>query len=329
MSRIADAPTRAVPWRPSASRATLELRAELLARTRSFFAGRGVLEVETPQLCAATVPDVHLHSVGVRLAAFDRPLFLQTSPELAMKRLLAAGSGPIYQIARAFRDGEIGRRHNPEFTLVEWYRPGLDDHRLMDEVEALLTDLLPAALRAQPAQRWRYRELFRDRLDVDPLGDPLQRLREVAGPTAPPGLERDDLLAFLLTHRIEPGFPHDRLLFVHDFPASQAALARLAPDAEGDQVGRRFEVWAGGLELANGYWELGDPVEQRARFERDLRERKNRGLDAVPIDERLLAALETGFPDCAGVALGFDRVVMLAAGAQHIGEVLAFSIDHA
>jgi lysyl-tRNA synthetase class 2 len=316
-------------WRPTAPRATLARRAELLLETRRFFAERDVLEVETPLLCAATVPDLHLASVPVRLAAFDAPLYLQTSPEAAMKRLLAAGSGPIYQIARAFRDGEVGSRHNPEFTLVEWYRPGFDDHRLIGEVEELLARLLPSPLRAKSAQRWRYRELFRDRLGSDPLTDPVERLREVAGAGAPAELDRDDLLAFLLSHRIEPTFPPDRLVFVHDFPASQAALARIAADPEGDPVARRFEAWAGGLELANGYWELSDPVEQRSRFERDLRERKNRGLPAVPIDERLLTALEEGLPDCAGVALGFDRVVMLAAGANRIEEVLSFAIAHA
>jgi lysyl-tRNA synthetase class 2 len=317
-------------WRPTASLDALALRADLLAATRSFFRERGVLEVETPLIGTATVTDVHLDSIVVRARAVDRPRFLQTSPEYAMKRLLAAGSGPIYQIARAFRDGESGSRHNPEFTLVEWYRPGFDDHRLMDEVEELLARLLPAARHAHAAERWSYRELFRDRLATDPLTDPLERLREVAGPEAPKPLEeRDDLLAFLLSHRVEPTFPHDRLIFVHDFPASQAALARLAPDAEGETVARRFEVWAGGIELANGYWELTDAAEQRARFERDVAARKKRGLPSVPLDERLLAALEAGLPDCAGVALGFDRVVMLAAGETRIDGVLAFPFARA
>jgi elongation factor P--(R)-beta-lysine ligase len=317
-------------WRPAASIAALRLRAELLARARDFFARRGVLEVETPVLCAAPVSDLHLHSVPVRLDGLDRTLWLQTSPEYAMKRLLAAGSGPIYQLARAFRDGEVGRRHNPEFTLLEWYRPGFDDHRLMDEVADLLSELLPDDLRRGGEERWTYRALFRDRLGLNPLADPDAALRRVAGPELPPGVDdRDELLAFLLTHRVEPTLPADRLVFLHEFPPSQAALARLATDQHGDPVGRRFEVYAGGVELANGFWELADAAEQRARFERDLEHRRARGLPAVPLDERLLAALDAGLPDCAGVALGFDRLAMLAAGADRLAAVLAFPVDRA
>ncbi|HVS14062.1 MAG TPA: EF-P lysine aminoacylase EpmA [Thermoanaerobaculia bacterium] len=317
-------------WRPTASRDALRLRADMLARTRAFFARRGVLEVETPLLSATTVTDLHLHSVPARLEGLGRTLWLQTSPEHAMKRLLAAGSGPIYQLARAFRDGEVGRRHNPEFTLLEWYRPGFDDHRLMDEVTALLAELLPARLRRLAEERWSYRALLHDRLGVDPLTGSNAQLRAAAGSGLPAGdLDRDDLLAFLLTHHVEPTLPADRLVFLHDFPPSQAALARLARDARGELVARRFEVYAGGVELANGFWELADADQQRRRFEHDLARRRERGLPEVAVDELLLAAIAAGLPDCAGVALGFDRLVMLAAGADRLDAVLAFPVDRA
>ena len=323
--------------------------------------------METPRLSAATVPDLHIHSLVTELSgpggaagagspSNRRRLYLQTSPELAMKRLLAAGSGPIYQLGRAFRDGEAGRRHNPEFTLLEWYRPGFDHHRLMDEVEALVDALLGDRLAVRPAERLTYAEAFERHADVDPFRDPPERLRQAAVQASARaagtsserlpdlGEDRDAWLDLLMTTAVEPrlgweGDPAEgrpRALFLHDYPASQAALAKVRPAPAGaagavgePAVAERFELYVAGIELANGFHELTDPQEQRRRFERDLAERRARGLPEVPLDERFLAALEAGLPPCAGVALGFDRLVMLATGAESIGEVIAFPVGTA
>jgi lysyl-tRNA synthetase class 2 len=317
-------------WRPTADLAVLRLRAGLLAAVRAFFAARGVLEVETPVLGAATVTDPHLSSLATTSGAY-----LQTSPEYPMKRLLAAGSGPIFQLARSFREGEAGRRHNPEFTLLEWYRPGFDHHRLMDEVEELLEALLGERFPAGGALRLTYAEAFRRHAGVDPFADPTERLADAARSAAGgqvPDLEgdRDAWLDLLMATAVEPGLDLERPTFVHDFPVSQAALARVREPAAGvPPVADRFELFAAGMELANGFHELADPAEQRRRFERDLALRRARGLPEPPVDERLLAALEAGLPDCAGVALGFDRLVMVAAGAGAIEEVLAFPAGRA
>ncbi len=314
-------------WQPSASLEALRVRAETLAKLRSFFAERGVLEVETPTLAAAPVTDVHLASLALPLAGREgRTVYLQTSPEFAMKRILAAGSGPIYQISKAFRDGEAGRRHNPEFTILEWYRPGWNHHRLMDEVD----ELLATVLGTPPGERFTYHEAFLRHAGVDPHRSPTADLRARAGELGvsdTSGLERDGLLDLVLTHLVEPRLGRGRPAFVHDFPASRAALARIRP---GDPpVAERFEVFVDGLELANGFHELTDPIEQRQRFEADLAERRRRGLPEVPIDERLLAALAAGLPPCAGVALGIDRLAMLALGTTDISDVIAFPIDRA
>ncbi len=290
-----------------------------------------MLEVETPLLASGSTTDPHLELVSTAplAAAGGRPLVLQTSPELAMKRLLAAGSGPIFQLARAVRDGERGRRHNPEFTLLEWYRPGLDHHALMDEV----ADYLGATLGCGPGERLTYRDAFLLHLGLDPLssgmGD-IRRAAAAAGLDRVPGLaddDRDGWLGLLLAHQVEPRLGRRGPTFVHGFPASQAALARLDPDDP--RVARRFEVFVAGVELANGYHELADAAEQRRRFAADNGERRRRGLPEAPVDDRFLAALEHGLPDCAGVALGFDRLVMLAAGVEDIAEVLAFPVERA
>ncbi len=306
------------------------MRAALLAATRAFFAERGVLEVETPCLAGAAATDPHLASLATRCG--DRALYLQTSPEYAMKRLLAAGSGAIYQLARAFRDGESGRRHNPEFTLLEWYRPGFDHHRLMDEVEALIATTL--GRQERPAERLTYRDAFRRYAGVDPLTDPVERLAEAAREAASASLpdlgdDRDAWLDLLMVTAVQERLGSGGLTFLLDYPASQAALARVRREPDGTAVAERFELFIDGVELANGFHELTDPAEQRRRFEHDLALRRERGLPEPPIDEHLLAALEAGMPDCAGVALGFDRLVMLAAGAESIDEVLAFPVDRA
>jgi lysyl-tRNA synthetase class 2 len=315
-------------WRPAASPEALRLRARLLAQTRRFFAERGVLEVETPLLSAAAVPDLHLASLACRPAT-GGVRWLQTSPEYAMKRLLAAGAGPLYQITRAFRDGEAGRLHNPEFTILEWYRPGFDHHRLMDEMDAYLGALLGAGA----AERRTYGEVFEAAVGLDPhraaAAELAARAREL-GLGGVPGLDRDGWLQLLLAERAEPDLGRGRPVFLYDFPASQAALARLRrDDPGGPPVAERFEVYAEGIELANGFHELTDPAEQRRRFETDLERRRAAGLPAVPLDERFLAALEAGLPPSAGVALGFDRLVMLAAGAASLAEVLAFPWERA
>lgn len=317
-------------WRPSASFENLRERARILQRVRAFFAERGVMEVETPILSVAAIPDPELESFDSRYTgpghAVGLPLYLHTSPEFPMKRLLAAGSGPIFQLCRVFRQGEAGRLHNPEFTLLEWYRPGFDHHRLMDEVEALAGPLLGCEGRAQ---RLAYSEAFRRYLGVDPLEATAGQLRECARRQGIVGIdagdERDVWLDLLLTHCIEPELGRDGLCFLYDYPASQAALARLNRDDP--RVAERFELYYRGVELANGFHELADSREQRSRFEAELQARAARGLPQVPLDERLLAALDA-LPDCSGVALGVDRLVMLAVGAESIAEVMAFPIGN-
>lgn len=324
-------------WRPTAELATLRLRAGLLARVRAFFTARGVLEVETPALSAAAVTDPHLASFAVRYTGpgprHGQPLYLHTSPEFPMKRLLAAGSGCIYQIARVFRDGEAGHRHNPEFTLLEWYRVGFDHHQLMDEVAELVTELLAGRLALAEPERFSYRELFQHHLNLDPHRASTAELAACAEKHSvpiPPEMPADDAdpwLDLLLTHWIEPRLESGRLTFVYDYPATQAALARLRP---GDPpVGERFELYVGGVELANGFHELGDAAEQRRRFELGNAARQARELPLMPVDENLLAALAAGLPACAGVALGFDRLVMLAAGKASLAEVMAFPVGRA
>lgn len=319
-------------WRPFAPLAALRERAALLARAREFFAARGVLEVDTPLVVNAPVTDPHLHSAGVRLAAPGARaprLYLHTSPEYAMKRLLAAGSGDIYQICHAVRAGERGRLHNPEFTLIEWYRIGFPLGALMDEVEALVRALLGPAAAARRGERLGYREVFRRELGLDPLTATAAALARAAAPLGFRGRarDRDELLELLLGAIVGPRLGREALTFVHGYPASQAALARLDP--EDRRLALRFELYCDGIELANGFQELACAPEQRARFARDRAERRRRRLPATAADERLLAALASGLPDCAGVALGFDRTLMLALQAAHIDEVLAFPIERA
>lgn len=310
-------------WHPGAGRELLRLRADLLATIREFFRQRDVLEVETPLLCRFAVSEPAIASLRVeRGASLDGPRCLQTSPEYAMKRLLAAGSGPIYQCTRAFRDGEAGSRHNPEFSLLEWYRPGLDHHQLMDEVALLLQECLGSRQRFD----YSYRELFQRELEIDPFTADSDALRACAtGYVDTTGLsgDRDLWLDLLMSHVIEPRLQQRGMCFVFDYPASQAALARIVVK-DGCQVGQRFEVYVDGLELANGYRELTDGQQQRVRFERDNIRRIALGLPEMPPDEFLLQALDAGLPECSGVALGLDRLLMLASGERDIRKVLAF-----
>lgn len=320
-------------WRPTATLARLEQRAGCLALARRFFQERGVLEVDTPLVVNAPVTDVHLHSARV---SFDeagesggaRSFFLHTSPEYAMKRLLAAGVGDIYQICHVVRALERGRLHNAEFTLIEWYRRDFTLDALMDEVAALVCTLLGCAGAKRRTERLSYRDAFLRELALDPFTASIGTLRQAARAA---GLEaatddRDELLEFLMGLLVGPRLGRETLAFVYGYPASQAALARLDPlDARAAQ---RFELYCEGVELANGFHELADAGEQRMRFERDLEERRRLGLATHDLDERLLAAL-SGLPDCCGVALGFDRTLMLAAGATHIEQVLPFPTERA
>lgn len=320
-------------WRPGALIEMLRRRAGLLSQIRDFFHQREVMEVETPVCSRCATTDPAIESLQTTFtgpqAAAGLPLYLHTSPEFAMKRLLAAGSGPIYQICKVFRDGEAGARHNPEFTLLEWYRPGFDHHRLMDEVEALLLHLVPEST---PARRLSYQALFQQYLDIDPHRATPEELRHCAegqGLADAGRLQletRDAWLDLLLSHYIEPRLG-DGACFVYDYPASQAALARIRPGSP--SLAERFELYLDGVELANGFHELTDAAQQRARFEQECEVRKQSGLPAVPMDHRLLQALEQGLPSSAGVALGIDRLLMQLSGASHIGEVLAFSLDRA
>ncbi|MEJ2514589.1 MAG: EF-P lysine aminoacylase EpmA [Gammaproteobacteria bacterium] len=314
-------------WRPTATIDLLRFRARLLAQLRGFFDEAGVLEVETPALSPAAVTDVHLESLRVSRPDGPELGWLHTSPEFAMKRLLAGGAGDCWQLCRVFRGAEQGRRHNPEFSLLEWYRVGWSLSALMDEVAALLRVLARDRLSLKPPVSLTYLEAMTTTAGVDPFSDAPEALVAALsdhGVAVPPGLadDRDACLDLLLSGVVEPALDPERPTFIHDFPASQAALARIRPGEP--PVAERFELFLGGMELANGFAELTDAREQRVRFARDLETRRKYGLPAPPVDHRFLAALEAGLPDCAGVALGFDRLVMVLAGADSIDQVLAF-----
>jgi len=305
-------------WQPSANLDVIRQRARIYNQIRAFFSQRGCLEVDTPLLMPHTSTDLNIASIGVPHGG--REYYLQTSPEYAMKRLLAAGAGSIFQICHAFREGEAGRRHNPEFSLLEWYRVGYDYRQLMREIELLITTL---SLTQCDITRVRYRDLFRQSLglDIDSVSiDQLRRCCEqrVAGSDASE-LDTDQCLDLLLAAAIVPGMRG--YLFVYDYPVSQAALARLSADSTSAE---RFELFHDGLELANGFSELTDAAEQRSRFERDNQARRERGLPELEIDERLLSALASGLEDCAGAALGLDRLLMVLLGHDDIERVLTF-----
>jgi lysyl-tRNA synthetase class 2 len=319
-------------WRPAATRDAIRLRAKLNASIRAFFAERDVLEVETPVLSVAGNTDPNIASFSLEFSGRtdhpSRTRWLRTSPEFAMKRLLSAGLGDCYELGRVFRDGEAGGRHNPEFTMLEWYRIGWDHQRLIGEAAGLIDAALALVGRRATLRRLAWRDLYL-RIGIDPHVASLEQLQHALGDVRidPSGLTRDDWLDLLLTHRLQPGFAGDQLLAVHDYPASQAALARIR---DGDPpVAERFEMYLGPLELANGYHELTDAAEQRERFQRDDAVRARHAARQPPIDERLLAALDHGLPACAGVALGIDRLLMAMIGAQGIADVLSFPFDRA
>ncbi len=320
-----------IAWQPSAPIDHLRIRARVLRIIRDFFAARGVMEVETPLMCHTSVTDPFIQSIPVLFHSHsyekEQFYYLQTSPEYAMKRLLAANSGDIYQITKAFRQGEVGRFHNPEFTMLEWYRLGFDHHNLMDEMD----ELLQLVLNMPPAVRKSYAELFQTFLQLDPHHASLEELAECAKQhqldVASCVNDRDTWLQLLMTECIEPQLGFDQPCFVYDFPASQAALARI--QLTDPPTAARFEVYVRGIELANGFHELQNAREQRKRFEHNIEERKKLGLNELSLDEYFLSALAHGLPDCAGVALGIDRLMMLVVKCESIKEILSFDIERA
>lgn len=314
-------------WHPSASITNLLKRAEIVAQIRHFFTERGLLEVETPALAHAGVTDPHMHPFITNFSTLgstvENTLYLMTSPEYHMKRLLAAGSGPIFQICKSFRNGDQGGMHNPEFTILEWYRPGYSMYRLMDEVD----DLMQQIMGCEAADRLSYQKIFLHYLELDPLTAGLDQLRELSAQFGPSAAllqceDRDILLQFLFNAAVEPQIGANRPALIYHFPASQAALAQISH--EDSRVAERFELYYRGVELANGFHELSDPQEQEQRFLRDNRKRQLNELPPQLIDEHFLAALRAGLPDCSGVALGVDRLLMLALSAQQIREVISF-----
>lgn len=315
-------------WKPGASLHALQQKARVLQSIRAFFAQRDLLEVDTPILSNAAITDPQLESFHTQFAGRD--YFLHTSPEFYMKRLLAAGSGDIYQIARAFRVDEVGRYHNPEFSLLEWYRLGLDHQTLMDEMQQLISELFAQFSENQLRfTRLSYRQAFINQLAIDPLQASVEELANCAREQQieiPTGMVMDDKdmwLDWLMVAAVAPGFDRRGMTFIYDYPASQAALARLSKDDP--RVAHRFELFYGDLELANGFYELLDADEQLARFHKENDLRKQRGQNIMPIDMQLIAALKSGLPDCAGVAMGLDRLLMVLTGARSISEVISFT----
>lgn len=313
---------------PTTNTDRLKIRARIRKRIRAFFDERGLLEVETPILASSTVTDPYIDSLHTIWAAGTPPVYLQTSPEYAMKRLLAAGSGPIYQLSRVFRYGERGRQHHPEFTMLEWYQPGYDHHRLMQEVSDLISECLDGYQSLKESIYWTYQQAWLETINIDPFACSIDQLKRYVQQqdlkTSDLGEELDDWLQLVMSHFIEPALPKDRQVFIFDYPASQAALARIRMDSP--PVAERFELYINGMELANGFHELKDAHEQQQRFINDLQKRSSMEKASVPVDEKLLQSLPD-MPDCAGVALGFDRLLMLAMAVETIDEVISFVID--
>lgn len=331
-------------WQTSASLSAIKSRAQTYDVIRAFFAHRQVLEVETPLLSPASATDPHLASIPVQLnqspGEQSQRYYLHTSPEFPMKRLLACGLGAIYQICKTFRNAETGLRHNPEFTMLEWYRPGFELDDLITEVSDLVAQVLSEYSCA--FQRLSYREAFLKYLHIDPFTVSEQSLIALAKEKAGFILSdddqstatRDDYLNVLLSVCIEPHLgvqEGERIsaVFLYAYPSSQASLAKIRQDEFGQDVAERFELYINGLELANGYFELTDAVEQKLRFEQDNMQRKQMDLPEIPIDTNLLMALESGLPSCSGVALGLDRLLMVKRQATSIEEVISFPITRA
>ncbi|WP_283788469.1 EF-P lysine aminoacylase EpmA [Bermanella sp. WJH001] len=308
-------------WQASASIESLQQRAQLNAYIRDFFRQRMVMEVETPVLSKAAVDDANLQPMIAQ--ACEQNVYLHTSPEYPMKRLLASGSGDIYQICKVFRDGEVGRRHNPEFTMLEYYRLGFDLKTLMDEVAALVGDFLQLQRRIDLSYAQALKQYAQ--IDVFDIGDEQLRdcVTEFVG--ADLALSRDECLDIIMSHVVEPCLPKDAMVFIFNYPASQAALAQTFEIDNGAQLAKRFELYVNGLELANGYQELTDVLEQKKRFANQAQRFKH----TRPLDENFLQALEQGLPDCSGVAIGLDRILMLKQNTCDINDVLSFGFSQA
>ena len=305
-------------WQPNAPQANRVARADLYREIREFFQARNFIEVDPPLLGRAAATDPHLHSLATTVN--DSPHYLQTSPEFFMKRLLAAGSGPIYSIGKSFRAAEQGRYHNVEFTLLEWYQPGFDDQALMTQVGELLQKIL-----GLDTERRSYRDVFLEFTGLNPHTADRQTLADFSRDQLQAtwdDTDKDTYLEAIFSHYIQPQL--ENAVCIYDYPANQAALARLGSNDEGEQVAKRFEVFAQGVELGNGYWELCDAKEQQRRFIADQQRRQTLNLAPMPHDEKLIAAMVAGLPDCAGIAMGLDRLLMLKTGAKHIDEVLDF-----
>lgn len=319
-------------WQPTASFETLKIKARLLSQLRAFFAEKDVLEVHTPLLSQAGNTEPSIESFTTLQHYNGKPSFLNTSPEFAMKRLLAAGSGSIYQVTPAFRYSEQGRKHNPEFTLLEWYRVEFDHHALMREVDELIRMLAHDFLSLDKSQFYTYQDAMIKFADIDPFEasiNDLSRLTKNAGIDAV-GMEessKDAWLDLIMSQIVENNLPVNCPVFIYHYPASQAALAKIKKGNDG--VAERFELYINGMELANGFHELTDAKEQQQRFKQQQAQRKELKLDEVPVDYHLLSALEQGLPDCAGVAVGLDRLLMLLTGARSIEEVLTFPFERA
>lgn len=316
-------------WKPTADLAALKARAQLNSDIREFFAAREVLEVEVPLMSRTAVTDPFIDSIVAECAGSSH--YLTTSPEFGMKRLLASGSGCIYSLGKAFRNGESGARHNPEFTMLEWYRLGFDDDQLMDEVAELVDSVLPL----KSTIKLSYRQVFLHYLQIDPHTATSDELKAITQSQMNIDLDDecpDTWLDLLVSHVIEPKLAADHpdtLVFIYDYPASQAALARTTRDSQGQSVAKRFEGFYRGMELCNGYWELTDSVEQARRIAADQDKRQRFGLPVQPSDSRLVDALVSGLPDCAGVAMGVDRLLMLQQNLQSLDQVIAFPIQRA
>ena len=315
-------------WRPTASVEVLHGRADMLARIRAYFAAQGVREVQTPVLSASAVSDPQIETIAATPARGPR-LFLQTSPEYPMKRLLAGGFGDCYQVCPVFRDGESGRLHNPEFTMIEWYRVDFGMAEMQHDVDRVLRIACAEVRSFAPTKSISYRDAVGKSTGIDcRSATPVEIRAALAGhgiePVEADDWDRDAWLDLLMGAIVGPSLGHDAPVFVEDYPASQAALARLRTERDGSVVAERFELYLDGLELANGFRELGDAVEQRRRFEGDLAARGARRQARNPLDENLLGALAHGLPDCAGVALGFDRLVMAAWRLPSLEAAMAF-----
>lgn len=320
-------------YQPTCDLSALRARANMYAQIRDFFAKREVLEVETPILSQAGVTDVYLASVQATRHMLGKAAthYLHTSPEFAMKRLLASGSGPIYQICKVFRDDEHGRKHNSEFTMLEWYRPGFTLKDLMFEVTDLLNVVLQQRFAEVRPTILSYKHAFMDRLDLNPLQATTKELQDAArrvGLNLDLGDDRLGYIDLLFSHMVEPSLGFDTPVFLTDFPPELASLAKTRTDEDGELVAARFELYINGLELANAYDELMDATVLRSRFEADNQERAKLGLSVMPIDEYLLAALPN-MPECSGIALGLDRLLMIATEKMRLSDVISFPADRA